>query len=87
MEVDQLLEAGGSLGMRIQRALREALEYDCSVGVAENKVGAFGSPSRPPACLRWFFDVRNPFNAIRVANTLSEFELSIASTCELQNCR
>lgn len=43
-ESDRLLEAGGSLGARIQRTLREALEYDCSIGVAENKVSR---------CWRW----------------------------------
>lgn len=37
-EVDRLLEAGGLLGVRIQRELRQVLEYDCSVGVAQNKV-------------------------------------------------
>lgn len=37
-EEDQFLEAGGSLGRRIQRTLREVLKYDCSVGVAGNKV-------------------------------------------------
>lgn len=35
---DRLLEAGGLLGKRIQRTLRDVLEYDCSVGVAGNKV-------------------------------------------------
>lgn len=37
-EEDRLLEAGGLLGRRIQRALSEVLKYDCSVGVAPNKV-------------------------------------------------
>lgn len=37
-EVDRLLETGGLLGVRIQRELRQVLEYDCSVGVAQNKV-------------------------------------------------
>ena len=32
------MEAGELLGKRIQQALREVLEYDCSVGVATNKV-------------------------------------------------
>lgn len=36
-EEDRLLEAGGLLGRRIQRTLREVLKYDCSVGVAGNK--------------------------------------------------
>lgn len=37
-EEDRFLEAGGLLGRRIQRALSEVLKYDCSVGVAGNKV-------------------------------------------------
>lgn len=37
-EEERLLEAGGLLGRRIQRALSEVLKYDCSVGVAPNKV-------------------------------------------------
>lgn len=36
-EENRLLEAGGMLGRRIQQALGEVLEYDCSVGVATNK--------------------------------------------------
>lgn len=35
---DRLLEAGGLLGKRIQKTLRDVLNYDCSVGVASNKV-------------------------------------------------
>ncbi|CAM9178189.1 unnamed protein product [Ectocarpus sp. 13 AM-2016] len=34
---DRLLEAGGLLGKRIQKTLRDVLNYDCSVGVASNK--------------------------------------------------
>lgn len=37
-EEAQLLEAGGLLGIRIQKTLRDVLKYDCSVGVAGNKV-------------------------------------------------
>lgn len=39
-EENRLLQAGGLLGKRIQRTLREVLDYDCSVGVAGNKVCA-----------------------------------------------
>lgn len=38
-ESDRWLEAGGLLGVRIQRKVREVLQYDCSVGIAGNKVG------------------------------------------------
>lgn len=37
-EEDRLLQAGGLLGRRIQQTLSEILKYDCSVGVARNKV-------------------------------------------------
>lgn len=37
-EEDRLLEAGGLLGKRIQQTLSDVLNYDCSVGVAGNKV-------------------------------------------------
>lgn len=37
-EEDRLLEAGGLLGKRIQQTLSDVLDYDCSVGVAGNKV-------------------------------------------------
>ncbi|CAM9560687.1 unnamed protein product, partial [Scytosiphon promiscuus] len=36
-EEAQLLKAGGLLGKRIQKTLRDVLKYDCSVGVAGNK--------------------------------------------------
>lgn len=41
-EENRLLEAGGLLGRRIQQAVKGVLGYDCSVGVAENKVIEFG---------------------------------------------
>lgn len=37
-EEAQLLKAGGLLGRRIQQTVRDVLKYDCSVGVAGNKV-------------------------------------------------
>lgn len=42
-EEDRLLEAGGLLGKRIQQTLRDVLDYDCSVGVAGNKVKGDGA--------------------------------------------
>ncbi|KAG5192810.1 hypothetical protein JKP88DRAFT_242676 [Tribonema minus] len=35
---NQLLEAGGALAREIQAALSEQLQYECSIGVAENKL-------------------------------------------------
>lgn len=40
-EEDRLLEAGGLLATKIQQALSEVLQYDCSIGVANNKVSIF----------------------------------------------
>ena len=37
-EEDRLLEAGGLLAARIQQTLSDVLQYDCSIGVASNKV-------------------------------------------------
>lgn len=37
-EEDQLLEAGGLLATKIQQTLSDVLQYDCSIGVANNKV-------------------------------------------------